>query len=157
MHGGPEKPLHDAMRLTLPRRSQDFGDTKVLGYLSRRAAKRSGPSPRERSTLQSTQLREGGDLKRDLTSDMEMQRLEFDPRCESCFGPVQCLIPMLPPLLLILVASNSISSSVLGLYDMDTAIFPLSPPPQPLCLCFCMLLLFLQARPAGSVTSSFLF
>lgn len=98
LHGGPEKPLHDAMRLTLPRRSQDFGDTKVLGYLSRRAAKRSGPSPRERSTLQSTQLREGGDLKRDLTSDMEMQRLEFDPRCESCFGPVQCLIPMLPPL-----------------------------------------------------------
>lgn len=61
------------------------------------------------------------------------------------------------PFLLILVASNSISSSVLGLYDTDTAIFPLSPPPQPLCLCFSMLLLFLQAHPVGSVTSSFLF
>ena len=37
----------------------------------------SGTSPRERSVLQSTKLKGIGDLKSALTSDVEMQSLEF--------------------------------------------------------------------------------
>jgi hypothetical protein len=36
-----------------------------------------GPSPGERSLLQSTKMKGVGDLKSTLTSDMEMQSLEF--------------------------------------------------------------------------------
>jgi hypothetical protein len=37
-----------------------------------------GTSPRERSRLQSTKLKGVGDLKHVLTSDLEMQSLEFN-------------------------------------------------------------------------------
>ena len=48
----------------------------------------SGTSPRERSVLQSTKLKGVGDLKRVLTSDMEMQSLVSPDGFQSCFGPV---------------------------------------------------------------------
>ena len=46
-------------------------------------------SPRERSVLQSTKLKGAGDLKSTLTSDMEMQSLEFAQMLFSLalFGP----------------------------------------------------------------------
>jgi hypothetical protein len=46
-------------------------------------------SPKERIVLQLTKLKEVGDLKRALTSDMEMLSLEFAKLVFlSCFGPV---------------------------------------------------------------------
>ena len=77
LYGVPEKPLHETVRLKLPRRVQDFGDTSVMGHLPRKAAKRSGTSPRERSTVQSIKLKGAGHLERVLTSDMKIQCLEF--------------------------------------------------------------------------------
>ena len=58
----------------------------------------SGTSPRERSVLQSTKEVKGvGDLKSALTSDMEMQSLEF---AQLVFGLalVQYFLSMLPSL-----------------------------------------------------------
>lgn len=56
-----------------------------------------GTSPRERSVLQSTELKGVGDLKSVLTSDMEMQSLEFS---QLGFGLalVQYFLTMLPSL-----------------------------------------------------------
>lgn len=48
----------------------------------------SGTSPRERSVLQSTELKGGGDPKSLLTSGMEMQFGVFPAAFWSCFGPV---------------------------------------------------------------------
>lgn len=78
--GVPEwRPLYEVVTLTpgLPWRTQDVGDTRAMVYLSRKAANREWNSPKERSVLQSTKLTGVGDLKSVLTSDMEMQSLEF--------------------------------------------------------------------------------
>ena len=79
LNRGLERPLWEAgkIRPGLPWRSQDGGDARAVGSLPRRAADRSGTSPRERSVLQSTKLKGVGDLRSILTSDMEMQSLEF--------------------------------------------------------------------------------
>ena len=45
-----------------------------------------GTSPGERSVQQSTKLKGVGDLKSALTSDMEMQSLEYAQL--ACFGPI---------------------------------------------------------------------
>ena len=57
-----------------PWRLQDVGDVRAMGYLQRKGG---GTNPRERSVLQSTKLTGVGDLKSVLTSDTEMQGLEF--------------------------------------------------------------------------------
>ena len=40
LHGGPERPLHKAVRSKsiLPWRPQDIGDARVIGFLLRKAA-----------------------------------------------------------------------------------------------------------------------
>lgn len=48
-----------------------------MGYLPKKAATRSGNSPRERNILHSTKLKGFGDVKSTLTTDMEMQSLAF--------------------------------------------------------------------------------
>lgn len=59
--------------LEIPR----YEDARVMGYLPRKAANRDGTNPRKRSVLQPTKLKGIGDLKSTLTSDMELQSLEF--------------------------------------------------------------------------------
>ena len=48
-----------------------------MGYLLKKVANRDWASPRERTVLQSAKIKRIGDLKSTLTSDMEMQSLEF--------------------------------------------------------------------------------
>ena len=50
-------------------------------------------SPRERSVLQSTKLKGVGDLKTALTSDMEMQSMEF-AQLDFSLDLVQCFLTM---------------------------------------------------------------
>ena len=49
MNGGLEKPLCEAVKLkpVLPRRTQDVGDARIMGYLPRRAANRMWNQPQE--------------------------------------------------------------------------------------------------------------
>lgn len=44
LHGGPERPLYEAVKVKhgLPCRPQGDGDARVMGYLPRRAADRPG-------------------------------------------------------------------------------------------------------------------
>jgi hypothetical protein len=77
LHGGPEIPLHEVVKLMLPWRSENVRDARVVGYLLKKASRESETSPRERIVLHSTKLKEVGNLKGISTSDVEMQRLEF--------------------------------------------------------------------------------
>jgi len=59
-------------------RPQDVKDARVVGYLLRKAAKREWNHPRRNKSVVVNKDEEGvGDLKTALTSDMEMQSLEF--------------------------------------------------------------------------------
>lgn len=75
LHAGSKKLLLQAMRVKtrLFWRPQEIEDIRVRGYLLRKGAK---GSPRKKSVLQLTRLKGGGDLKRTLTSVMEMQSLQ---------------------------------------------------------------------------------
>ena len=79
----------------LPWRPQDVGDARTVGYLLRKTANREWTSLRERSVLQSTKMKEVGDLKIILTLDMEMQSLVF---AQLAFSPtlVQRFLTLLP-------------------------------------------------------------
>ena len=72
----------------LPWRSQDVGDARVMGCLLRKADNREWNQPKRKKWLRSTKLSRVGDLKRALTSDMEMQFGVCPGGFRSCFGPV---------------------------------------------------------------------
>ena len=61
--------------MRLPWRLQDIQDTRVVGYLLKNYTNRELNQPRRKTT---TKTKKGvGDLKTTLTSDIEMQSLEF--------------------------------------------------------------------------------
>jgi hypothetical protein len=75
---GSQTLKQEAVILKLPWRPEDFQDTTAIGYLLRHAANREWILPRKISLLQSTKMKkELTDLKTALTSDSEMQSLEF--------------------------------------------------------------------------------
>lgn len=97
LHVGPERPLYEAekMKCGLHWRPHGVGDARALCYLPKRTAN-CGSSPRERSVLQTSKLEGVGNLKRPLTSNMEMQNLEFALLC-FCLALVQYFFTMLLP------------------------------------------------------------
>ena len=70
--------MDEAVKLEpeLPWRPQNVGNVRVMEYLAKKTAL-TETSPRGRSVLQSTKLKGGRDLKNVLTSDMEMECIEF--------------------------------------------------------------------------------
>jgi hypothetical protein len=71
--------------LKLPWRPQDVWDARAMRYLLRKAAKKEWKQPRRKKFVAINKDEKGvGDLKTTLTSDMEMQSLEFAQ-------PVSCL------------------------------------------------------------------
>jgi hypothetical protein len=70
-------------------------DVRAVGYLSGKAANRDWTRSKGKSILQSAKLKGVGELKNILTSDMEMQSLEF---AQLGFGLplVQYFLTMLP-------------------------------------------------------------
>ena len=75
---GSQTLKQEAVTLKLPWRPQDVQDARTMCYLLRKAASRDGTRSGERSLLQSTKMKKRvGDLKTALTSDMEMQSLQF--------------------------------------------------------------------------------
>lgn len=79
LHGSLDRPWPEPVNTmsALPWRSQDVGDSRVLVELPCRLLTESRTSPRERSRLQATRLKEVGDLKSTLTWDTEMKSLKF--------------------------------------------------------------------------------
>jgi hypothetical protein len=68
----------EAVALKLPWRLQDVQDARVMGYLLRKAASREWKQPRRKKFVVVNKDEKGvGNLKTTLTSDMEMQSLEF--------------------------------------------------------------------------------
>jgi len=64
--------------LKLPWRPQDVQDARAMGYLLRKAADREWNQPRRKMFVAvNTDEKGAGALKTALTSDMEMQSLEF--------------------------------------------------------------------------------
>ena len=90
LQGGLEVPLCEAVKVKprLPWRPHDVGDARAVGHLQRELLTGSGASPGERSVLASTKLKGVGDLKNILTSDVEMQSLEFPAGFWSCVGAI---------------------------------------------------------------------
>ena len=76
--GGLERPVCEVVKMKpgWPWRPQDVGNARAMGYLPRKVANREWNEP-QRSMLHSTKMKGVGDLKRVLTSDVEMQSLEF--------------------------------------------------------------------------------
>ena len=79
LNGDAEKPSSEAVKLKpgAPLKHRDVGDAKVVDSCQKEMLTGSGTSPRERNMMQSTKLKGVGDLKNILSSDMEMQNLEF--------------------------------------------------------------------------------
>ena len=67
----------DAVKLKLPRRSQNVSNARGMGYLLRKAANNEWNQPKRKKFVAVNKMKEGGDLKSMLTSDMEMRSLEF--------------------------------------------------------------------------------
>ena len=77
------------LKPALPWKSQDVGHASARDTCSEKLLMENGTRPRQRSVLQPTKLNGVRDLKSILTSDMEMQTLEFAQLVfSSCFGPV---------------------------------------------------------------------
>jgi hypothetical protein len=100
-------PLYETMKVRhgLPWRPQDVRDARVMGYLPRIADNREWNQPRETSVLQSTNLKGLGDLKSALTSDTEMESLEFAQ-------------------LVFILLWSSISSLCPISYDLEQSLYP---------------------------------
>jgi hypothetical protein len=68
----------EAVTLKLPWRPQDVRDARAMGYLLKKAANREWNQPRRKKFDAVNRGKKGvGDLKTTLTSDIEMQSLEF--------------------------------------------------------------------------------
>ena len=68
----------EAVTLKFPWRLQDVWDVRTMGYLLRKAAKREWNQARRKNFVAVNKDENGvGDVKIPLTSDMEMQSLEF--------------------------------------------------------------------------------
>ena len=65
------------LRPGLPWRPQNVQDARVVTYLPRKAANREWNQPKRKKCVAVNEMKEGGDLKSMLTSDMEMRSLEF--------------------------------------------------------------------------------
>lgn len=65
LHGGPERPLDEAVKVNLGLlwRPQDVIDARVVGHLSRKAAIREWNQSKRETLLQSTKLKGVGDQK----------------------------------------------------------------------------------------------
>jgi hypothetical protein len=69
---------HEAVTFKLPWRPQDVPDARTTGYLLRKAANREWNQTRRKKFVAVNKYEKVvGDLKAALTSDMEMQSLEF--------------------------------------------------------------------------------
>jgi hypothetical protein len=69
---------HEDVTLKLPWRRQDVKDARAMAYLLRKAANREWNQSRRNMFVTVNKDEKGaGDLKTALTSDMEMQSLEF--------------------------------------------------------------------------------
>ena len=76
----------EAVTLKLPWRLQDVQDARAMGYLLKKAANREWNQPRRKKFDAVNRGKKGvGDLKTTLTSDLEMQSLEF-AQLISCLG-----------------------------------------------------------------------
>lgn len=53
LHGGPERPLYEAVKVKpgLPKNPQDTGDARVVGYLSKKVAKREWTQPKRKKCV----------------------------------------------------------------------------------------------------------
>ena len=67
----------EAVTLKLPWRLKDVKDARAMGYMLRKAANREWNQPRRKQFVAVNKDEGGGALKSALTSDMEMQSLEF--------------------------------------------------------------------------------
>ena len=67
---GSQTFLQNDIKLKLPWRPQDIRDARAVGYLLRKAANREWKQPK-RFVLQSTRIKEVGDLMSALPSNME--------------------------------------------------------------------------------------
>lgn len=98
LNGGLERSSGKAMTLKpgLPRKPQDIGDVRVMGDLPKRVANREWKQPKTKKyAAVNSKAERVGDLKRVLTSELEMQSLEF---AQSVFS--LALVQYMPPSLL---------------------------------------------------------
>jgi len=75
---GPQTMKQEAVTMKLPWRPQDVRDVRAMDYLLRKTANREWNQHRRKTFVAVNEDEKGvGDLKSTLTSDMEMQSLEF--------------------------------------------------------------------------------
>ena len=79
VHGDLERTLREVIKLKpeLPWRPQGAGDARVMGYLLKEAANGEGDQPKRKKCVAVNKAERIGDLKSVLTSDMDVQSLEF--------------------------------------------------------------------------------
>ena len=79
LNGGLERPVCEAVKLQpgLPWKSQDVADARARGYLLRRAADMEWNQPQRKKCVLVSKDKRSWRSEQRLTSDPEMQRLEF--------------------------------------------------------------------------------
>lgn len=79
LHGGPERPLCEAVKEKPGWRVQDVTDTRAVGYLLRKAASRKCSLLKRKKCVAVDKLKGVGDLKSALALGVEIQSLELAP------------------------------------------------------------------------------
>ena len=105
------------LKPALPWKSQDVGHASARDTCSEKLLIENGTRPRQRSVLQPTKLNGVRDLKSILTSDMEMQSLEF-AQLVFVLALVQYFLTMLPSIHLEMVMCISCAIICWKYYDL---------------------------------------